>query len=66
MLQLNGIIDVKTMSVTGELTDHYPVNKTVTLSRDVYFGNHIASGACSGQSQNGVRGHCLFALLLMH
>jgi Zn-dependent membrane protease YugP len=48
MLRDNGIIDVKIMSVTGELTDHYnPVNKTVNLSRDVYFGNHIAAGAVS-------------------
>ncbi len=48
MLRENGIIDVKIMSVAGELTDHYnPVNKTVNLSRDVYFGNHIAAGAVS-------------------
>jgi Zn-dependent membrane protease YugP len=48
MLRENGIIDVKIMSVEGELTDHYnPVNKTVNLSRDVYFGNHIAAGAVS-------------------
>jgi Zn-dependent membrane protease YugP len=48
MLRDNGIIGVKIMTVTGELTDHYnPVNKTVNLSRDVYFGNHIAAGAVS-------------------
>jgi Zn-dependent membrane protease YugP len=48
MLRENGILDVKIMSVSGELTDHYnPVNKTVNLSRDVYFGNHIAAGAVS-------------------
>jgi uncharacterized protein len=48
MLRENGIIDVKIMSVAGELTDHYnPVNKTVNLSRDVYFGNNIAAGAVS-------------------
>lgn len=48
MLRENGIINVKIMSVSGELTDHYnPVNKTVNLSRDVYFGNHIAAGAVS-------------------
>ena len=48
MLRENGIIDVKIMSVAGELNDHYnPVNKTVNLSRDVYFGNHIAAGAVS-------------------
>ena len=48
MLRENGIIDVKIMSVAGELTDHYnPLSKTINLSRDVYFGNHIAAGAVS-------------------
>ena len=48
MLRENGIMDVKIMTVTGMLTDHYnPINKTVNLSRDVYFGNHIAAGAVS-------------------
>jgi Zn-dependent membrane protease YugP len=48
MLRESGIIDVKIMSVTGELTDHYnPVSKTINLSRDVYFGNHVAAGAVS-------------------
>ena len=48
MLRENGIIDVKIMSVAGELTDHYnTVSKTINLSREVYFGNHIAAGAVS-------------------
>jgi Zn-dependent membrane protease YugP len=46
MLQDNGIYDVKVITTSGQLTDHYnPVNKTVNLSRDVYFKNHIAAGA---------------------
>jgi Zn-dependent membrane protease YugP len=46
MLHNNGIYDVQVVSVEGELTDHYnPANKTVNLSRDVYYGNHIAAGA---------------------
>jgi len=46
MLRDNGISDVQVISVEGELTDHYnPANKTVNLSRDVYYGNHIAAGA---------------------
>ncbi len=46
MLHDNGILDVQVTSVEGELTDHYnPMNKTVNLSRDVYYGNHIAAGA---------------------
>ncbi len=46
MLHENGIYDVKVVSVQGQLTDHYnPAAKTVNLSRDVYFGNSIASAA---------------------
>lgn len=46
MLKDHGIYDVKVISIEGQLTDHYnPSNKTVNLSRDVYFGNHIAAGA---------------------
>lgn len=46
MLRDNGIYDVQVISVEGELTDHYnPANKTVNLSRDVYYGNHVSAGA---------------------
>ena len=46
MLRENGIYDVQVISVEGELSDHYnPANKTVNLSRDVYYGNHVAAGA---------------------
>jgi uncharacterized protein len=46
MLRDNGIYDVSVLSVEGQLTDHYnPANKTVNLSRDVYYGNHISSAA---------------------
>jgi Zn-dependent membrane protease YugP len=46
MLRSNGINDVQVVSVEGTLTDHYnPATKTVNLSRDVYYGNHIAAGA---------------------
>ncbi len=48
MLFENGIKDIKILSVKGELTDHYnPITKTINLSSDVYFGNHIAAGAVS-------------------
>jgi uncharacterized protein len=48
MLHDNGIDDVKVVSVEGQLTDHYnPLTKTVNLSRDVYFGNHVAAAAVS-------------------
>ncbi|OQC61517.1 MAG: putative neutral zinc metallopeptidase [Bacteroidetes bacterium ADurb.Bin012] len=46
MLRQNGIDDVKVLSVEGQLTDHYnPANKTVNLSRDVYYGSNVAAAA---------------------
>lgn len=46
MLRDNGIYDVNVVSVEGSLTDHYnPANKTVNLSRDVYYGNHVSAAA---------------------
>jgi Zn-dependent membrane protease YugP len=46
MLKDNDIYDVQVTSVEGELTDHYnPANKTVNLSRDVYYGNSVAAAA---------------------
>lgn len=48
MLHDHGIYDVKVVSVEGQLTDHYnPLTKTVNLSQEVYYGNHIAAGAVS-------------------
>jgi uncharacterized protein len=41
-------VDVKVISVEGQLTDHYnPLTKTVNLSTEVYQGRHIASAAVS-------------------
>ena len=46
MLRDNGITGVKIGSVEGQLTDHYnPVNKTINLSKEVYFSNSIAAAA---------------------
>lgn len=46
MLQDHGIRDVKILSVSGQLTDHYnPTKKTVNLSHDVYHGKSAASAA---------------------
>lgn len=48
MLADNNITDVKVLSVEGQLTDHYnPMNKTVNLSPDVYFGRNAAAAAVS-------------------
>ncbi|MDP4207223.1 MAG: zinc metallopeptidase [Bacteroidota bacterium] len=46
MLKDSGIYDVQVVSVEGELSDHYnPLTKTVNLSRDVFYGNHVAAAA---------------------
>lgn len=46
MLRDNGIYDVKVISTTGHLTDHYdPRNKTVNLSEEVYNTNSVAAAA---------------------
>ncbi|MBL7928540.1 MAG: zinc metallopeptidase [Bacteroidia bacterium] len=46
MLRDNGINDVRIISVEGKLTDHYnPMEKTVNLSHDVYFGRNAAAAA---------------------
>ena len=56
MLHDNGIYDVKVVSTPGHLTDHYnPVNKTINLSRDVYYGNSIAAAAVAAHET----GHAL-------
>lgn len=46
MLRDNGINDVKVISVEGRLTDHYnPLDKTVNLSHDVFYGRNAAATA---------------------
>jgi uncharacterized protein len=46
MLNENGIHDVSVISVEGQLTDHYnPLEKTVNLSRDVYYGKSVSAAA---------------------
>ncbi|MEG0796874.1 MAG: zinc metallopeptidase [Odoribacter sp.] len=56
MLKDNGISGVKIGSVEGQLTDHYnPVNRTINLSHDVYYGNSIAAAAVAAHET----GHAL-------
>jgi Zn-dependent membrane protease YugP len=46
MLADNGIRDVRVISVSGQLTDHYnPLNKTVNLSEAVYNQRNAAAAA---------------------
>mgnify|MGYP003609991312 FL=1 len=46
MLQDHGIYDVKVISTSGRLTDHYnPADKTVNLSEAVYNQRNAAAAA---------------------
>ncbi len=46
MLKHHGINDVRIGSVEGQLSDHYnPAEKTINLSREVYYGNNVAAAA---------------------
>ncbi len=46
MLLDHSIRDVKVISVEGRLTDHYnPLDKTVNLSHDVFYGHNAAACA---------------------
>ena len=46
MLSDNGLDNVKVISVTGKLTDHYnPLDRTVNLSNKVFKGRHISAAA---------------------
>jgi len=46
MLHDNNIYDVRIESVQGKLSDHYnPLNKSINLSQEVYYGSSIAAAA---------------------
>jgi Zn-dependent membrane protease YugP len=56
MLRDNGITGVKVGTVEGMLSDHYnPTNKTINLSKEVYYGNNIAAAAVAAHET----GHAL-------
>ena len=46
MLDENGLQHVQITQSDGHLTDHYnPADKTVNLSRDVYYGDNVSAAA---------------------
>jgi Zn-dependent membrane protease YugP len=46
MLKDSEIDDVEVVSTGGTLSDHYnPLNKSVNLSRDIFYGHSVASAA---------------------
>lgn len=56
MLRDNGVTGVRIGTVEGQLTDHYnPANKTINLSKDVYYSNSIAAAAVAAHET----GHAL-------
>lgn len=56
MLRDNGISNVRIGSVSGQLTDHYnPTDRTINLSKDVYYGQSIAAAAVAAHET----GHAL-------
>lgn len=66
MLRDNGIYDVAVISVEGELTDHYnPVNKTVNLSAEVYYGKHVSAAAVAAHECGHAIQHATAYSMLM-
>jgi len=60
MLHDNGIFDVKVMSTSGMLTDHFnPSNKTVNLSEGVYASNSVAAAAVAAHECGHAVQHAL-------
>ena len=58
MLQAHGIRDVKIVSISGKLTDHYdPTTRTVNLSEDVYYGKSVAAAAVAAHECGHVVQH---------
>lgn len=56
MLRDNGITGVKVGTVEGVLSDHYnPADRTINLSKDVYYGNSIGAAAVAAHET----GHAL-------
>ena len=50
MLQDHGIGNVRITCVNGRLTDHYnPLDNTVNLSHDVYYGNSMTAVAVAAE-----------------
>lgn len=67
MLHDHGIYDVNIITSEGELSDHYnPVNKTVNLSHDVYYGRNAASAAVAshecGHAVQHARGYAFLKM----
>lgn len=67
MLRENGIMDVKVISTSGQLTDHYnPLNKTVNLSEGVYNSSNVAAAAIAAhECGHAVQHSTAYSFLMM-
>lgn len=60
MLHDNDIYDVQVVCIPGQLTDNYnPSNKTLNLSKEVYYGNSVASAAVAAHECGHAVQHAL-------
>lgn len=67
MLRSHGIYDVRVISTSGRLTDHYnPTDKTVNLSEDVYASYSVAAAAVAAhECGHAVQHACAYGPLKM-
>ena len=67
MLHAHGIYDVRVISTSGRLTDHYnPTDKTVNLSEDVYASYSVAAAAVAAhECGHAVQHACAYGPLKM-
>lgn len=67
MLHDNGIIDVRVISVAGQLTDYYnPMDKTVNLSEAVYMERNVTAAAVAAHEVGHAVQHALgYSMLQM-
>ena len=67
VLRAHGIYDVRVISTSGRLTDHYnPTDKTVNLSEDVYASYSVAAAAVAAhECGHAVQHACAYGPLKM-
>lgn len=67
MLRAHSIYDVRVISTSGRLTDHYnPTDKTVNLSEDVYASYSVAAAAVAAhECGHAVQHACAYGPLKM-
>lgn len=60
MLRENGLTDVRVLSTTGKLTDHYnPIDKTINLSEPVYNSNSVMAAAVAAHETGHALQHAM-------